>query len=716
MTCTERRAGVATALLLAAAAAGAEEPAPIEFDPIVVVATRHPGVAWDVAASVTVLDALDDDTLAADLRDLLRYQPGLAFDGGGTRFGGAGFRIRGLGGNRVLTLVDGIPVAERFSVGSYADSGRDYAELGLVRQVEILRGPASSLYGSKALGGVVAIETLAPADLLGTPGGTHAAGLYAGDRDQSGASAASAWGDSGAGFLLAATRREGHETDAAGAATVDPQHRRRGSVLAKSSLDTGIGTLRLLLDYGEEQRDTDVRAMLGSGRFANTTSLQADDRQEAWRIGAQLEQDGPAGGRLLWRAFSTHAWMTQDSDELRPLANPPVRQQRQFEFSQRTAGLGLDARLPLDWAGRRHALGYGAELAEGQLEQGRDALQTNLQDGSQTRVLLGETFPRRDFPVTDTRELGAYLNAELRPFDGDLMLLPGLRYDAYRLDSRSDARFEQGSPNVQLTDLRFDAWTPRLGLLAPLGESLRGFVQYAEGFRAPPAYDVNLGIDIPTVNARALPNPDLRPEHSQALELGLRHRGGGARAELSVFETRYRDFIQSNAFIGIEPGTGTRLFQSQNVERARIRGIEARWRQALDGLGAEGWSTELAGAWLRGENRDTGTPLPAVDPAQLVLALDREWSASALRLRLTAADDASHASGTQFHAPGYAVLDLLGDWRPLPWLGLRAGVFNLLDRRYWDWADVYGRTGTDPTLPALARPGRYFSAGVQLRF
>ncbi len=698
-------------------------PAPAELDPIVVVATRQPGEVWDVAAVVTVIGGdTAQDELANDLKDLIRYQPGISFDGGGTRFGGAGFRIRGLGGNRVLTLVDGIPVAERFSVGSYADSGRDYAELGMVRQVEVLRGPASNLYGSKAVGGVVAIETISPSDLLGANavGGRVQTG-YASDRDQFGATAASAWRLPGADIMLAATHRQGHARESADADQLDPQDWRRQSLLAKSSLDTGLGTLDLLFDYGRDTRDTELRAILGSGRFANTTALAADDTQDSWRVGAELEQAGMGEGRLLWRAYATRAWLNQDSDEFRTLADPPVRQQREFELSQRAIGLGLDGRQPFDWLRGEQALGYGVEVSAGRLQEGRNALQTNLDDGPYTNELLGETFPRRDFPITDTLELGSYVYGELRPPGTGLTLLPGLRYDHYRLESRSDQRFEQGSPNVQLTDLHSDAWTPRLGLLYPLSPQFRGFAQYARGFRAPPAYDVNLGLDIVSVNAQALPNPDLKPERSDALELGLRYRGARTRGELSVFETQYRDFIVSNSFIGIDPQSGTRLFQSRNVERARIRGLEVRLRHdlKLDVGGAASWSAELAAMWLRGENRDTDQALTSIDPAQVVLALDRETDRTALRLRYTATDQQTRVDDAQspmFEAPGYTVVDLIGEFRPRPQWVLRAGLFNLLDRHYWDWGDVYGRAESDPTLPQLARAGRNVSVSVGATF
>ncbi|MEQ1438938.1 TonB-dependent receptor, partial [Fontimonas sp. SYSU GA230001] len=472
-------------------------------------------------------------------------------------------------------------------------------------------------------------------------------------------------------------------------------------------------------DYLREARDTDLQAILGTGRFVNTTSLAADDEQAAWRVGGEFEEAARADGRRLWRLYATRARIEQDSDEFRERADPPVRQQREFVLTQHGIGGGLDGRQSFAQAFSAPVLGYGVDFSFGRIAEGRDALQTRLDDGSQTNVLLGETFPRRDFPLTELAELGAYLNGELHVPDTAWIVMPGLRYDVQRLDARRDARFDNGSSRIPVTDLRSHAWTPRLGVLFPLTADLRGFAQYAQGFRAPPPYDVNLGIDIVAFNARALPNPDLRPERSDAHELGVRYRGRGAVAELSLFETRYEDFILSNAFVGTDPETGTRLFQSRNVERAWIRGVELRWRQDLAEFGAPSWLAELSAAWLRGENRDSDQPLPTIDPARLVLGLDRQTDTTALRLRLTAADRQSRvddAAGPQFRAPGYAVCDLIGEYRPLPRLVLRAGVFNALDRRYWEWGDVYGRSPDDPTLPLLARAGRYLSASLRFTY
>ena len=82
-----------------------------DLEVITVSATKTSRNINEIAANVTRITAQDIDAIGATtIRDILRYEPGVSVEGGG-RFGLSDFNIRGINGDRVLILLDGIPVA-----------------------------------------------------------------------------------------------------------------------------------------------------------------------------------------------------------------------------------------------------------------------------------------------------------------------------------------------------------------------------------------------------------------------------------------------------------------------------------------------------------------------------------------------------------------------------------------------------------------------------
>ncbi len=98
-------------------------------DPVTVIATRSEKLASEVPATVSVITSADiDERLAADIKDLVRYEPGVSVRRSPARFGAAlgatgrdgdsGFNIRGLEGNRVLMQIDGVRVPADYLIGT----------------------------------------------------------------------------------------------------------------------------------------------------------------------------------------------------------------------------------------------------------------------------------------------------------------------------------------------------------------------------------------------------------------------------------------------------------------------------------------------------------------------------------------------------------------------------------------------------------------------
>lgn len=721
---------LAPALLLAAflpdtVAAQETAETAAQLERVVVVSTRSPRPVSEVVGMVTVLeDGEIADLMATDENGLWRYTPGIQVESSGSRYPAQSLSIRGIGGNRVLMELDGIPIQERFSVGNFADAGRSGAEMDFIRRVEVLRGPASSLYGSRAIGGVVAVSTFDPDDLALAPGspGALVRGSFASDWDAFGTSAIGGWQQESLGLLLGASHRHGNEPDrSANPASPDRLDRDRQAMLAKLTLrDDADNRLRLTLDGDRSDTIAQINSFIGQGRFANTTGLHGDDRLT--RTGAAL--DGHLGrGAYLFEGvvFHRETQTRQDTVDLRETLARPVRINRNFRYDTTISGVRGRVSRQFEHGGLRHRVMLGAEYSRSLLDEMRDAAQTGLLDGQSTKVVLGETFPLRDFPVTENHETGVFLQDEIDWLSGRWTVIPSLRFDRTRIRIREDDAWNQANPQADAAELTASDLSPRLGVLWRPSRDLQAWGQVASGFRAPPAEDLNIGLDIPLFRTRALPNPELDSETSLGWEAGVRASAGGAWFSFAAFWTDYDDFIVSLVPLGPDPATGTLLFQSQNVDRARIRGIELEAGMPLGQLTPvlDAFAAGVSAYWAEGEDRLSGEDLDDVGPPAAVLFVDWASPSAAWDIRLSGTFTRGKQRGdvdeqAYFRVPGHGILDLVTSWRAGERLTLRAGLFNFTDRTWWRWGDTRRLPVDDPLIPSLSAPGRSFSVSFSL--
>jgi len=685
----------------------------------------------EVAATVSVITAAElEMRLAFDPADVFRNEPGLSVRRDPNRFGYTAIAVRGLGGNRVLVETDGVPSPSTFAIGSFSDAGRQFTDPELVKRIEILKGPASTLYGSDAIAGVVATTTVDPADLL-RPGTERALRLragYASDSHAAMAGMTAAARIEGLDAMLALARREGGELqNAYRIVDANPTDFEADSLLARALIHGSGRPLRLTLGFDRQAVRTDVDSLeLSGGRFANTTFLQGDDCVEAWRfVVDQVVPDAGAFEQLEWRLFLLETRFAQATDEERrpvPPVTPALGIRREFRYQETIVGGEIVMSRQFARASGPHRLVAGAELTRTRIVERRDGLQTNLATGASTGTILGEVLPVRDFPISDLSEAGLYLQDEWQPQEG-FTLIPALRADLYHLEPVVDATYAADNPTQRPASIRQRSLAPKLGASARVADDLLLFLQYSHGFRSQPFEDVNIGLDLPQFNTRAIPNPDLKPEKSDSIELGLRNSGGAVTGSASIYYSRYRDFIESKVNIGQEPQTGTTLFQSQNIGRAEIHGAEATfdfdlgaWTDLLRGL-----SGRLSAAWTRGKDVARNVPINSIDPARGTVRLrfdapSARWLAQLAVTAVDGVDRVDESRGPLFQPSGYLTIDLTGQWRINDRLRLNAGVFNLADRNYYEWADVRGRAPNDPLLELYQQPGRNASVTLTATF
>lgn len=657
----------ATLALLAATPAAAQQataPAVTPLDAVTTTATRTRAVSGDIAVPVTVVGREEIERRdARSVLDLIRDIPGVE-SSGVPRTTAMQPVIRGLGEERIVLRVDG--ARNNFNAGH---RGRTFVDPDLLRQVEVLRGPGSTLYGSGALGGVVSLRTIEAADIL-QPGARFGGFLGTGWQSQG----------SGPRGTLALGAREGDFSllGAISGFTNNNFTDGRGTTIPY----TGDEAVSLLGKLGWNP---------GNHRFELTAQRFRDDHQIP--IAANTATTTGITDRTTQQDNLSLRWSYADPSM--PLFEPQIVLYRtEVDITeQRLTGTrardrteltthGVDAqntsRFSLGALGR-HALTFGTEYY-------RDE-----QEG------FSNDLPRAQFPTASQTVLGFFVQDEISL--GAFTLTPGLRFD----------RFEQESPNG-LNDHEVDRVSPRVSLAWQVLPWLQPYVSYAEGFRAPSLTELYVGGQhFPGNNF--VPNPNLRPEVSRNKEAGVNLRfadvlreGDRLRFRLSAFRNDLEDFIEQTVL----PTTTV----SRNVGSARITGMEA---EAQYDAGT--WWLGLGAAALKGDNLETNQPLASIPAHRVSLNAGYRFLDQGVTVggRLTAAaeqDRAPDTAGVAQQTSGYGTLDLFASWTPPSTPNLRIGlaVDNVFDHAYRrsNW-------NSDPA-PAFYETGRNIRGSLRISF
>lgn len=697
---------------------------------VIVSGARNEQPSDDLPLSVDVLDAADiEEGQIHDIRDAARYLPnvsvrraparfGLIGGGSDGRGGNEGFNIRGLDGNRVLLLVDGIRAPRSYVFSSYA-FGRDSFSMDLLKRIEIIRGPASVLYGSDGLAGLVNFITHEPADFLaeGKSIGGRASTRYSGDNQGVAVSATVAGRASeSVEWLLSASQSHGKALDNQGtndAANVDrtrpnPQTDRASSLLAKLVLRLTAAQKHVLtLEHVEKKSDYDLltaraKPPLTANSVLDGNALSTGERTRlTWD--ARYKSDGLLADNVQTVLSYQDAASRQYTFEDRNLSPDRVRDMTYDERSWQ-AGIQADKtfRLSPEWS---HKITYGADFSRADI--------VNLQTGQVPAA--GETFPLKRFPDTQESSAALYLQDEF--ISNAWSITPGVRLDRFKLDA-SQAGFVG-----QAASLSGSAVSPKFGVLWRATPEWSVFGNYASGFRAPNASQLNGFFENVTQFYKTISNPDLKPEKSKNLEFGLRGRLDRLSLDLAAFTGRFNNLIEDNVTVGGAGAVGNpTVFQSINVGNATISGFEIKgvmdWGRVAGGT----LSMPFGYGQTRGTDKSTGRPLNSIDPAKLHVGV--KYATAAWDLRLDARRHSAKKAGdvfvaapaTQYVVPAATTLDLSGQWRITPTLRLNAGIANLTDRKYWNWSDVRGLSATSLVADAYTQPGRHFNVSLVADF
>jgi hemoglobin/transferrin/lactoferrin receptor protein len=350
-----------------------------QLDTLTVTATKIETSLHETPGTVSVFSARKiEEWLVNDIKDLVRFEPGVSVRSSPPRFtaagaptgrdGNSGFNIRGMEGNRVLMLVDGVRVPDGYTFGAQSVGRGDYVDLDVLKSVEILRGPSSALYGSDGLAGAVSFITKDPVNYL-TEGRDWAARARVG-YDSSNESftqslvGAGRVGDFSA--MLAYSRREGEEQDTQGTndsasinrTTPNPEENSSNAILLKTVYNLNESN-QIRLTWDHLDADTDWQVL--SAVSAATASLTAFDDMERDRITLSHRYDGSGAiERIDTAVYYQDSSTRQFSSEDRTTAADRIRD---ATFDNTVRGVNVQLFSGFSTGSVQHRLVYGGDYS-----------------------------------------------------------------------------------------------------------------------------------------------------------------------------------------------------------------------------------------------------------------------------------------------------------------------------------------------------------------
>jgi hemoglobin/transferrin/lactoferrin receptor protein len=698
------------------------------LDEVTVSATLNPASIKETPGTVSVVDAETiERRLVEDVSDLVKFEPGVYLESNLNRVGLNGFNIRGIGGNRVMTQIDGVETSEQFDFGPFNVHQFDL-DLDTLKSAEIVRSAGSSLYGTDALGGVVSFFTKDPGDYLaGRDLHIGAKTTFDGRSDDASANFVIAGGKEKFQASLFAGFGYGHEPKNRGEiesqdptrTALNPQDRRSSQGLAKLVFrPSDTNTIKASGEFADNDIDVEAYSsrtvtVAGPSRTA-VTDIDSNDRMRRYR--GSIDQTLVNRGGMdqwFWSAFAQSSTTDQVIDEVRATttgaSTSTINRSGTLNYEQKSLGGALQGRKAFGRDQRVWLTTFGASYKRHLFDMLRDRVDVNAATGAvvpQTALIL----PSKYFPKSDVGETGVYAQVEAKI--GRLTIVPGIRYDRFTMDADEKDTVYLATLSPVPTDFDADAVSTRLGASIRVSEQLTAYAQYAAGFRAPPYSAINSGFTNLAGGYTSVSNPELRAETSDNFETGLRLVAGPVSFGVTGFWNSYESFIDQ-VLRGTNPTTRLLEYQYQNVYRVKIDGLELRGEARL----AQTLRLRASYAVVRGNDVSgaTDVPLGSVSPDQGVVGLEYARPNGAhggeLSVRSVRGQRQEVAGATGFAPGAFATFDATG-WLSVAKVKVRAGLLNITNQKYFEWPNVRGRLASDTVIDRYSSPG--FSAVASL--
>lgn len=645
---------------------------------VVVTALRTEAPLLTVPAAVTVRSAGEAASeVPRAFADLFEGIPGVSIQGNARRITESP-TIRGFADEQVVVRQDG--GRQNFN-GAHA--GRFFVDPDLIERLEVRRGASSSIYGSGALGGVVALTTKSARGLLEPGqrfGGRYRIGYQSNGRDRSQSFAVFSANDDFdalANLTVGGTREAIRDGNGTAIPNTEDEIR---STLLKAGWNPGAGA-RIELSYqGFDSRGAEP---------TNANSLEGPLVNRDTGFGglrAALRLRPPDSDRLDLHLLAYRNTVAVDER----MIVEPRRDGSAFET------LGVEAHNTA-----RFRLGGSTRLAlSAGVEAYRDT-QSGTRDGA----------PRLQFPDAEVGYAAAFAQAEA-DLGETLRVSAGLRRDSWSVSSDRFAARSESQVSPQAT----------AGVL--LGETGFLWVGAARGFRAPSLtemYADGLHFQFPIGSVRLLnwfrPAPDLPAERGTSWEAGFRGGRGPLSFDGACFRQTVANYIAQEVLLvdPLFPVTGApegggELLTGSTYNRslsARLNGCEAGVRYERPRL-----RMRLNGSLLDTVEEAGGLTLANAPANSLYFHLSARAPALGLELggRVTVAGERREIPAGVEESDGYRVVDVFARYRPddgpLSGMDWTLSLNNATDEYFAVFPAVVPQPGRSLRLSAAYRFGR----------
>lgn len=655
-----------------------------DLSPLQVTSSKTATASNDTATAVTVVtrDEISQkpNTL---LPDLLREETGVYIQ---QTTPGQGIPIiRGLKGSQNVHLIDGM----RLNTAFFRNSPNQYMALVdsfMTEQIEVVRGPASVLYGGDALGGVVNVITHTP-DFVGSEF------QYSGQMFTSFDSADEKW-------LSHIDMDMGNEKVATtfGLSYQDIGERTTG---AGVTLPFTSYSARALNNKWVFNTSEDTRWLFDVQYLHQPGTPRVDDLVVGF---GQTEPDSEVFlFRPNERLFSHLAYSNQVGTDWFDEVNVHLAYQkiRDNRYKQALGSSNVDTEQ-----NSSELLSFQVDLNkvfdnQSMLVYGLDSSLDTIRSAKQRTNSAGEVSIRESrFPDDSTMGHWA-LYADYHMYLSDHEFTVGGRYSDYAIDLNSP---QIADDQLDLTDL-----TWHVSWLYKLNDADRLFANIGRGFRPPNIFDLGQVGERPSNRFNVI-NPDLDPETVLTFDLGWKHAGNGWQAEVVAFVSDYQDVI-SSVETGAQTADGFDVVQSQNIDEVRIYGLETELNVYFDN-GGQMYAT-LTYTHGEEESPDGSGPADRIPPTFGVLGYQQNFASdwhfkSQVRYASTqdrlSSRDLTDARINPFGTGGFVVYDTHFTWYSEQDYKVRMGVENLFDKKYREHAS------------GLDAPGRNYHVSFHYEF